>query len=484
MTKTHDNARRWVVGHGRRLVAFLLAAALSTPTVLAAAQQDGSAGLPPAGEQEERLAAGQLPTEADVLVSEFDEGFPLTINFVDTDIRDVARFFSNLTGLNVVLDPEISGPVTVTFFDVPWDVAFKAILRSHQLGYQVDRNIVRVSSMSRLADEAESRAKLAEQEQLATPLETYTTRLSYATAADVAAIIETQLSARGEVMTDARTNQLIVKDTPESLATVASLIDELDISAPQVLIESRIVETTKEFSRDLGIQWGFGAVADAAHGNTTGLVFPNNFNISGNNADGATGIGGVPYAVNLPAAEATSGLALTMGNILDTFRLDVALTAMEEEGRGKIISSPKVTAQDNIQAMIESGRRIPVQTLVDNTASITFINANLQLQVTPQITAEGTIMLDIVVDKSEPDFGNQVLGIPTIFTRRAETRLLVRDGGTTVIGGIFQMATTTSEARVPFFHRIPLLGNLFKSKQTEQTNNELLIFITPRILES
>ena len=148
MTKTHDNARRWVVGHGRRLVAFLLAAALSTPTVLAAAQQDGSAGLPPAGEQEERLAAGQLPTEADVLVSEFDEGFPLTINFVDTDIRDVARFFSNLTGLNVVLDPEISGPVTVTFFDVPWDVAFKAILRSHQLGYQVDRNIVRVSSMT------------------------------------------------------------------------------------------------------------------------------------------------------------------------------------------------------------------------------------------------------------------------------------------------------------------------------------------------
>ena len=145
---------------------------------------------------------------------------------------------------------------------------------------------------------------------------------------------------------------------------------------------------------------------------------------------------------------------------------------------------PQAAAQDNIQASIESGRRIPVQTLVDNTASVTFINANLQLEVTPQITAEGTIMLDIVVDKSEPDFGNAVLGIPTIFTRRAQTKLLVRDGGTTVIGGIFQMSTSNSESRVPFFHRIPLIGGLFKSQKTEQTNNELLIFITPRILEN
>ena len=195
------------------------------------------------------------------------------------------------------------------------------------------------------------------------------------------------------------------------------------------------------------------------------------------------GIGGVPFAVNLPAQAPTSGIALTMGSILDTFRLDMALTAMEQKGQGKIISSPKVTAQDNTEASIESGQRIPVQTLVDNTAAITFINANLQLRVTPQITAEGTVLLDIVVDKSEPDFGNQVNGIPTIFTRRAQTRLLVRDGGTTVIGGIFQMTTINSEQRVPFFHKIPLIGSLFKSKRSQQRNNELLIFITPRILE-
>ncbi len=437
--------------------------------------------------EEQRIDVGQLPTESDILALAGLQGVPISINFVDTDIRDVARFFSNLTGLNVVIDPDVQGPVTVSFFDVAWDTAFNAILRSHRLGFSIEENIVRVSSLGRMADEAEDRARLANQAELASPLQTHTTRLSYATAADLVPIIEPQLSQRGEVMVDVRTNTLIIKDTAESLDAVLGLVGTLDVAAPQVLIESRIVETTKEFGRELGIQWGFSGVADAQHGNTTGLVFPNNLGIQGlNNPLTATqqvGTGGVPFAVNLPAQNATSGVALTMGNILDTFRLDVALSAMEEEGRGKIISSPKVTAQDNIRASIESGRRIPVQTLIDNTASITFINANLQLEVTPQITSEQTIMLDIVVDKSEPDFGNAVLGIPTIFTRRAETKLLVRDGGTTVIGGIFQMTSTEQESRVPFFHRIPLLGSLFKSRKTEQTNNELLIFITPRILE-
>lgn len=469
--------RRPVIGSA--VVALALSSLLVTTT---------SVGQELVVAPEERLPAQQVPTEADVLMSADRFGSELTITFVDTDIRDVARFFSNFTGLNVVVDPEVDGPVTVSFFDVPWDVALTAILQSHQLGYQVAHNIVRVSSLARLAGEAEGRAALARQEELATPLSIRTIRLSYAQAADLTPIVEGQLSERGEAVIDARTNSLIVKDTPDVLRGVGELVASLDIASPQVLIESRIVETTKEFSHALGIQWGFSGVADAAHGNTTGLVFPNNFSVQGNSFDTvggtpATGISGVPFAVNLPAAEASSGIALSMGNILDTFRLDVALSAMEEQGNGKVISSPKVTAQDNIEASIESGQRIPVQTLIDNTASITFINANLQLKVTPQITAENTIMLDIVVDKSEPDFSNPVNGIPTIFTRRAETRLLVRDGGTTVIGGIFQMSTISSERRVPFFHKIPLLGALFKSKQTQQRNNELLIFITPRILE-
>ncbi|NKB87971.1 MAG: type IV pilus secretin PilQ [Acidobacteria bacterium] len=472
---------------GRRLLT--LAVALLAAPSLAMAWQGQEAFAPETTplSQEERIPAGQLPSEADVLQSSELDGSTITINFVGTDIRDVSRFFSQVTGLNVVVDPDLSGPVTVRLFEIPWDIAFESILRSHRYGYEVDRNIVRVASLSTLAAEAEDRAILALNQELATPLETTAIRLSYADAIALSPVVEPQLSQRGEVIVDERTNSLIIKDTPGALNEINTLIEALDIAAPQVLIESRIVETTKNFSRSLGVQWGFGAVADAAHGNSTGLVFPNDFSVVGNNnAQGGTqaaGIGGVPFAVNLPANNPTSGVALTMGSILDTFRLDVALSAMEEEGRGKIISSPKVTAQDNVPASIESGRRIPVQTLIDNTASITFINANLQLDVTPQITAEGTVMLDIVVDKSEPDFGNAVLGIPTIFTRRAETKLLVRDGGTTVIGGIFQMSATEEEQRVPFLHRVPLVGNLFKSKDTEQSNNELLIFITPRILE-
>ncbi len=474
----------------RLLVSVLMLLAL--PGLAGAWQQ--APATPPGGvptsavaEQEERIPAGQIPLEADILRSSDLTGYPIDITFVGTDIRDVSRFFSQLTGLNVVVDPDLAGPVTVRLFDVPWDVAFEAILRSHRFGYQVDDNIVRVASLTTLAAEAGDRALLAAQEELATELETTAVRLSYADATELQPVVEPQLSQRGQVIVDVRTNSLIIKDTPEAIGAINDLLTALDIAAPQVLIESRIVETTKNFSRSLGIQWGFGAVADAAHGNTTGLVFPNDVGFVGNNntAGGtqAVGISGVPFAVNLPATNPTAGVALTMGSILDTFRLDVALSVMEEEGRGKIISSPKVTAQDNVPASIESGRRIPVQTLIDNTASITFINANLSLAVTPQITAEHTVMLDIVVDKSEPDFGNQVLGIPTIFTRRAETKLLVRDGGTTVIGGIFQMSATEDERRVPFLHRVPLLGNLFKSRDTAQQNNELLIFITPRILE-
>jgi len=479
-------ARRRPLG---RCVLVIALSAVLLPGLAPASGQEGQApGEGPSNApQEERIAAGQLPFEADILKSNDLNGYPIDINFVPTDIRDVSRFFSQLTGLDVVVDPDLAGPVTVRLFDVQWDVAFEAILRSHRFGYQISDNIVHVASLGTRTAEADERALLANQEELATPLETAAIRLSCADATELSPVVVPQLSQRGEVIVDSRTNTLIIKDTPAAISEINELISALDIAAPQVLIESRIVETTKNFSRSLGIQGGFGAGADAAHGNATGLVFPNDFSVVGNkNVAGGTqqsGVSGVPFAVNLPASNPTSGVALTMGSILDTFRLDVALSAMEEEGRGKIISSPKVTAQDNVPASIESGRRIPVQTVMDNTASITFINANLQLQVTPQITAEGTVMLDIMVDKSEPDFGNAVLGIPTIFTRRAETKLLVRDGGTTVISGIFQMSATEDARRVPFLHRVPLLGNLFKSRDTAQQNNELLIFITPRILE-
>jgi len=471
---------------GRRSLAVAVATSISllTLSLPAPAQQ----AQPAVGQQAPAsLPAGQIPTEAQVLLSPEQDGFPISIEFVDIDIRDVTRFFGDLTGLNLILDPEVSGPVTMQLTQVPWDIALTTVLERYGLDYEIDRNVVRITTVEKLAAEAQARAQRAEQEQAAAPLATQQVRLSYARASELNDLVTTQLSQRGQSIVDDRTNSIIIKDTAEAIEEIETLIGGLDIPARQVDIKARIVETTRDFSRELGIQWGFNGVADATHGNTTGLVFPNNFQIQGNNLPQsgipATGIGGTPFAVNLPTQQASSGISLTMGSILDTFRLDVALSAMEEEGRGKVISTPSVNASNNFQATIESGQRIPVQTLVDNTASVTFINANLQLQVTPQITEEGTVMLDIVVDKSEPDFSNVVVGIPTIFTRRATSRVLVRDGGTTVIGGIFQLSVNEASARVPFFHRIPLLGNLFKSNTRNQTNNELLIFITPRIIE-
>ena len=464
-------------GPGWRGSTAALAVALCLVPVLAPAQEQSP----------DRVPAGQLPTQAGVLEDEFQDGFPIDVDFVDVDIRDVARFFSQLTGINIVVDPEVTGPVTTQLYGVPWDSALITILESHNLGYSIERNIVRVTTTTKLAAEAEARARLMEQERNAQPLETVKIDLSYARAAELLDLTNTQLSDRGQAIVDERTNSLIVRDTGDSIGSLRQLLVSLDQPAPQVNLKARIVETTRDFARELGVQWGFQGVADAAHGNTTGLVFPNNLVVRGQNrpASGieARGIGGTPFAVNLPAAEASSGIALTMGSVLDSFRLDVQLNAMESEGRGKVISTPNITAQNNWPAQIESGQRIPVQTLVDNTASVQFINANLQLSVTPQITVEGTIMLDIVVDKSEPDFSREVVGIPTIFTRRAETRVLVRDGGTTVIGGIFQLTVNETESRVPALHRIPLLGWLFKSQTTSQNNNELLIFITPHILE-
>lgn len=485
---TNDDLRKSTGWHrGRRFLAVAVATTISllTLSLPAPAQQ---AGEPAVMQQAPaRLPAGQLPTEAQVLISPEQEGYPISIEFIDVNIRDVLGFFHQLTGLNLILDPEVSGPVTMNLVDVPWDIALETVLETYGLDYAVDRNVVRITTVQKLADEAQERARRAQQEQAAEPLRTEQIRLSYARASELNELVTTQLSERGQSIVDDRTNSIIVKDTAAAIDEIEAIIGGLDIPARQVDIKARIVETTRDFSRDLGIQWGFNGVADATHGNTTGLVFPNNFQIQGNNLPQAgvpaTGIGGTPFAVNLPTQQASSGISLTMGSILDTFRLDVALSAMEEEGRGKVISTPSVNASNNFQATIESGQRIPVQTLVDNTASVTFINANLQLQVTPQITEEGTVMLDIIVDKSEPDFSNTVVGIPTIFTRRATSRVLVRDGGTTVIGGIFQLSVNEQSSRVPFFHRIPLLGNLFKSSQSSQSNNELLIFITPRIIE-
>jgi type IV pilus assembly protein PilQ len=255
------------------------------------------------------------------------------------------------------------------------------------------------------------------------------------------------------------------------MEAVLSVVDLLDSPEPQVMIEARIVETTKRFSRTLGIDWGFNAVADAAHGNTTGLIFPSN---------GSAGGG-----VNLATGGQNGTLNLRLGNVLNTFTLDIALQAAEDEGLITILSAPKVATLNNHQASIQSGLQIPIQTVLNNTVTVQFVNATLRLDVTPQVTAEGSVLMDIDISKREPQLAFLVPGASNapIATKDARTRLVVRDGGTAVIGGIYRVSANNGESRVPGLASIPIIGHLFKNKTRSDENEELLIFITPRVIK-
>jgi type IV pilus assembly protein PilQ len=395
-------------------------------------------------------------------------GEPISLDLKDADIKDVFRTISQLTGLNIVIDPEVRGTVTVQLENVPWDQALDLILKQNSLGYVLENNIMRIATTGKLQAEETDRARLAEARQAAEPTRTVIKKLSYARAIEITPTLKSIMSRRGDIVVDTRTNTLIIREIPTFLPAVLQLIDNLDTATPQVMIESRIVETTKTLGRSLGISWGFDGVADVAHGNTTNLVFPNN------------GSGG--FRVGLPNGPVVGTIRL--GNILDTFSLDVSLTAAENQGLLKIISSPKLAALTNTAALIQSGIQIPVQTTVNNTTTVVYVDATLKLEVTPQITAEGTILLNVGVQKREPAVAlNLTLGANVPLTiREYRGQILVRDGGTTVIGGIFQINDQDQNNMIPGLWRIPILGNLFRNKTRTEKHDELLIFITPRIL--
>jgi type IV pilus assembly protein PilQ len=397
-------------------------------------------------------------------------GEPISLDLKDADIKDVFRTISELTGLNIVVDPEVRGTVTVKLDNVPWDQALDLILKQNGLGYVLDNNIMRIATTAKLSSEQSDRSRLAEARQAAEPTRTVIKKLSYTKASEILPVLKSVMSKRGDIVTDARTNTLVIREIPTYMPAVLQLIDNLDTATPQVMIEARIVETTKSLGRSLGINWGMHGVADAAHGNTTGLVFPNS---------GAFGFD-VPLATGTPIG------ALRLANILNSFNLDIALSAAENQGLLKIISSPKVAALTNTAALIQSGVQIPVQTNVNNTTTVIYVDATLQLSVTPQITNEGTILLTLNVQKREPAVAlNLSLGQNVPLTiRQYRGEVLVRDGGTTVIGGIFQINDQDQNNMIPGLWKIPILGNLFKNKTRTEKHDELLIFITPRILRS
>lgn len=403
-------------------------------------------------------------------------GEPMTLSLQGADVKDVLRSFAQISGLNVVVQPGVTGSVTIEFTDVPWDQALDQILKINGLDYQLEGSIMRVAPVALLREEAEEKARLEQAKTLSIPLKTIMRRISYATAADIAGILGgggagSIMSDRGSALVDTRTNTLIIKELPSHIDTVIAVIENLDIPEPQVMIEARIIETTKRFSKTLGIQLGFDAVASAERGNTTGLQFPNN----------GTAAGGV----NLLTGGQNGFLGLTLGNVLNTFNLDAALAAAESEGLINILSAPRITTLNNEQASIQSGLQIPIQTIANNTVSVQFVNATLRLDVTPHVTAEGTVLMDIDIQKREPQLAFAVVGASNapISTKDASTRVIVRDGGTTVIGGIYKVTSDQGEDRVPGLSNVPILKHLFKNKRRNDENEELLIFITPRVVK-
>jgi type IV pilus secretin PilQ/predicted competence protein len=434
------------------------------------------------------LPADQFKPKTIVEVEEKYMGEIVSLKMKDADLRDVVTYLGEFAGLNVIFDPEVSGRVTCDLVDVPWDQALDIILKVNRMGRALEGNVLRIASMGALAREQEQRRQLERSREMAGPIEVKTVTLSYSKARDVQSLLTPKLSQRGNIIIDERTNTLIISDVRERLDLVESLLTVVDTPTPQVSIEARIVEATAKFARQLGVQWGFRGIMDPFYGNQTSLRFPHDVTVDGAIIPKGTvtkGIGGPlgGYAINLPAPAFNSALGLTMGNVLDTFRLDMALTALESSGKGQIISCPKVTTQNNMQAEIIQGRQIPIQTVANFTVTTRFQNAALELRATPQITAEGTIIMTIEIRNNAPDFANLVNGIPPITTQSARTTVMVHDGGTTVIGGIYRTEDSLTRERVPFLHKIPILGALFKNSSRTTDNRELLIFITPRIIK-
>ncbi|MCX6563732.1 MAG: type IV pilus secretin PilQ [Candidatus Aminicenantes bacterium] len=452
-----------------------------TPPPPAEAQKNESQKEPPAKDERQKT---QTIHDAIAKYS----GELISPRFKDADLRDVVLWLGERAGLNILFDPDVRGTVTCSFVDIPWDQFLDYILKNNKQGHSLEGNVLRIAPLGILAEEEKAQQALRDAREQGGTLITKTYTLSYAKARDLIEMMKNKKSSRGEIVTDERTNMIIVTDVKEKIDLIENLITALDTPTQQVQIEVRIIEATSTFVRDLGIQWGAKGIADPFYGNQTSLQFPNKIALDAAMIPQGIvtkGIGGPlgGYAVNLPAPAFNSAIGVSFANVLDTFRLDLALTALETSGNGRIVSTERVAAYNNKEAYINQGRQIPVQTQANFTVTTQYVNAGLELRATPQITADGTIILTIDIQNNAADFSNLVNGIPPITTQSAKTTVGVSDGGTTVIGGIYRQEDAITRERVPFLHQIPILGNLFKSFSKTVQNRELLIFITPRILK-
>lgn len=413
-------------------------------------------------------------------------GRKISLDLQDADLVNVLRLFAEIANMNMIISPDVRGRVTIRVVNIPWDQAMDIILRMNGLGQVREDNIIRVASLGALAREAEEEAKTKEAKSKAEDLITRVLNINYTTASAIEATLKKSLSPRGEIVTDARTNTIIVKDIPKNVDDVVALLKLLDKPTPQVMIEARIVQANTNFVRDLGVQWGGKFTADAAHGNATGLTFPNSVTVTGGPSMEVTPSGSGNFFVNLPAAAgpgAGGAIGFTFGSLTKSLNLDLVLSAMESSGEGKIISTPRVSALDNKEAKIEQGESIPYTSTSAGGTQVQFVDAQLSLAVTPHVTPDNKIYLKIQAQKNAPD--TSLLGAngqPSISKTQATTEILLSDGETAVIGGILVVDRGYTIQKVPFFGDLPLIGWLFREKNMRNNKTELLIFITPKVM--
>jgi type IV pilus assembly protein PilQ len=436
---------------------------------------------------EQKQQAGQLP----VATGPKYTGEPISVNLKDVDLKDFFRLIHEISGLNVVLDPEVHGNLTIVLDDVPWDQALDIVLKNNDLARELEGNVLRVATVDTLKKEADGRRAQVEAEALAVEKVSVTRFLSYAHAKDVMLTVKKFLSARGDVVADERTNAVIVNDIPKVIPIIDRLLTQLDRKTQEVEIEARVVAATRTFARDIGTQFGFGwgnghsaiggAQSVGASPTTVNGLTPGYVTVPGT---GATTGSSIPLFSNLGSTAPTSGL--TFLNASNTVRIDAVLSMAESRGLLKVLSRPRVVTQNNIQAVVKQGVRVPIvtQAQLGGPPTVTYVDAFLRLTVVPQITSENTIFLNVDVENTTPNFAQEVQGNPELITQQATTQVLVTDGGTVVIGGVIQTQNSIEVDQVPVLGNIPILGNLFKHTQVSTSNQELIFFITPRIIQT
>jgi type IV pilus assembly protein PilQ len=442
----------------------------------------------------------------------------VSFDFINADVRNVLRALTEVSGKNIVISDDVKDiKVTMKLDNVPWDDAFDIVIQNYKLAKMEEESLIRVTTYKTFLDvkkqESEEKAavqrarleKLKQGEEMSTE----TIYLSYANPAEMVKVLQGDstgtaaagarkgfLSEYGTITQVPWNNALIVKDTKENLATIMKVVKQHDVKPEQIQIDCRIVQASSDFSKEIGIQWGQRYTGSSLFGGKSLEITGAKDAGASSSASSYTATTGLvalrgtaqyPYNVNLPAAvgKGSGGtLGIFIGSVTDSFMLDIQLSALESDGKGRILSSPKVITSDNKKATITQGKSIPYQTVSQSGTQTQFAEATLGLEVTPTVTKDGYIKLDVIAKKDSADFINTSAGVPTIDKKQATTMLYVKDGETAVIGGIYEREENEGESGVPLLKNIPLFGWMFKKTTQKDTKTELLIFITPRIIRN